>query len=394
MDAIGNPYTPNAGSRPAELAGREPELEQFRVLVGRLKHGATEQSLVIEGLRGVGKTVLLNAFEDLAENENFLTFYHELTPDSNLVADLARDAETALGRLKLTERAGRQIRSAFGHLKAIKLTGPADFGLEVDLSGINEGVLTADLTELLLQLGAAAGSKKRGVAFFLDELQFVEETQYRAMISALHRCTQKQMPVTVAAAGLPQIPRLSGEARSYAERLFDFPTIANLDAESARRALTGPARKLKVEYTEEAVSEALAWTAGYPFYIQQLGKHTWNLAEGSPIAIDDIEAAKPAAQASLDRSIYAVRIQRATTTQQRYMRAMAELGDGPYRSGAVASKLGKTVGALSVIRQELINKGLIYSTKQYGYVDFTIPRFAEYMRRYMPYRRPRKSKKS
>jgi len=393
VDPIGNPYTPNAGSRPAELAGREPELEQFRVLVGRLRQGATEQSLVIKGLRGVGKTVLLNAFEDLAENENFLTFYHELTPDSNLVEDLARDAETALGRLKLTERAGRQVRSAFGHLKAIKLTGPADFGLEVDLRGINEGALTADLTELLLQLGAAARAKKRGIAFFLDELQFVEETQYRAMISALHRCTQKQAPVTVAAAGLP-LPRLSGEARSYAERLFDFPTIASLDQESAQRALTEPARKQKVEYTEDAVWEALAWTAGYPFSIQQLGKHAWNLAEGSPITLEDIEAAKPVAQESLDRSIYAVRIQRTTTNQQRYMRAMAELGEGPYRSGAVASKLGKTVGALSVVRQDLINKGLIYSTEQYGHVDFTVPRFAEYMRRYMPHRGPRKPKKS
>lgn len=394
MDPIGNPYTPNAGSRPAELAGREPELEQFRVLVGRLRQGATDQSLVIKGLRGVGKTVLLNAFEDLAENENFLTFYHELTPDSNLVENLARDAETALGRLKLTERAGRQVRSALGHLKAIKLTGPADFGLAVDLRGVDEGALTADLTELLLQLGAAASAKNRGIAFFLDELQFVEKTQYRAMISALHRCTQKQAPVTVAAAGLPQIPRLSGEAGSYAERLFDFPTIANLDEESARRALTEPARKLRVDYTEDAISEALAWTAGYPFYIQQLGKHAWNLAEGSPITLEDIEAAKPAAQEALDRSIYAVRIQRTTANEQRYMRAMAELGQGPYRSGAVASKLGKTVGALSVVRQGLINKGLIYSTEQYGHIDFTVPRFSEYMRRHMPYRRPRKPKKS
>jgi hypothetical protein len=245
----------------------------------------------------------------------------------------------------------------------------------------------------MLQLGTAAKAKKKGIAFFLDELQFVDETQYRALISALHRCTQKQVPVTVAAAGLPQIPRLSGEARSYAERLFDFPTIASLPEESATRAIVGPARKLNVKYTEEAVAEALAWTAGYPFYIQQLGKHAWNLTEKSPITLEHVEAAKPAAQEALDRSIYEVRIQRATMHQQRYMRAMAELGEGPYRSGAVASKLGKSVSALSVMRQDLITKGLIYSTEQYGYVDFTVPRFAEYMRRYMPYRRPRKPKK-
>jgi hypothetical protein len=229
--------------------------------------------------------------------------------------------------------------------------------------------------------------------FLLDEVQFVSEVEYRAVVSALHRATQKNVPITLAAAGLPQIPRLTGEARSYAERLFTFPVIANLPTDDARVALVEPARQQGVEYTEEAVELALSWTEGYPFYIQQLGKHAWNLAGRSPISANDIEAAMPVAQAALDSSIYEVRVQRATDQERRYMRAMAELGGGPYRSGAVAAKLGKTTAAISMVRQRLLDKGLVYATEDYGYVDFTVPRFAEFMGRYMPYRAPRVPRK-
>ncbi len=391
MDPVSNPYTPNAGSRPSELAGRQGELRQFEILVARLKQGTTDQSLIVKGLRGVGKTVLLNAFENLAEAQGFLTYYHELTPDSSLLDNLARDAESALARLKLSERAGQRVREALGGMRSIKLIGPAGFGLQVDLRDASEGTITTDLTELFLELGKAARDKGGGIAFFLDEVQFVEEIQYRSMISALHRSTQKQLPITVAAAGLPQIPRLSGEARSYAERLFDFPTIASLPEEDAREALVGPAGKLGVDYSEEAVGAALEWTEGYPFYIQQLGKHAWNLAQASPITLEIVREAMPAAQAALDRSIYEVRIQRATANEQRYMRAMADLGKGPYRSGAVATRLGKPASSLSPVRQQLLSKGLVYSTEDYGYIDFTVPRFDEYMRRSMPFRAARKA---
>lgn len=391
MDPVANPYTPNAGSRPSELAGRQGELRQFEILVARLRQGTTDQSLIVKGLRGVGKTVLLNAFEDMAEAHGFLTYYHELTPDSSLLENLARDAESALARLKLSERAGQRVREALGAMKAIKLIGPAGFGFQVDLRDASEGTITTDLTELFLELGRAARGKERGVAFFLDEIQFVDEIQYRSMISALHRATQKQLPITLAAAGLPHIPRLSGEARSYAERLFDFPTIANLPEDDARDALVGPAGKLGVEYAEEAVAAALDWTEGYPFYIQQLGKHAWNLAEGSPITVEVVREAMPAAQVALDRSIYEVRIQRATDNERRYMRAMVDLGAGPYRSGAVAKLLGKPASSLSPVRQQLLTKGLVYSTENYGYIDFTVPRFDEYMRRSMPFRGARKA---
>lgn len=389
MDPIRNPYTPNAGSRPQELAGRDHEVEQFRVLIGRLKRGATEQSMIIRGLRGVGKTVLLNAFEDRAEAEGFLSYYHELTPDSSLVAEIARDAQSALSRLKLGARATKAIREALGHLGTIKVVGPEGIELAVDLRKADEGTIARDLSELFLQVGAAAAAKDAGVVFLLDEVQFADEVEYRSVITALHRATQKNMPITLVAAGLPQIPRLTGEARSYAERLFSFPVIASLSERDARAALVEPARQQEVVYEREAVDLALSWTGGYPFYIQQIGKHAWNLAGGSPITTADVEAAMPAAQAALDTSIYEVRIQRATDQERRYMRAMAELGTGPYKSGDVASKLGRRTSEVSMVRQRLLDKGLVYATEDYGYVDFTVPRFGEFMARHMPYRTSR-----
>jgi len=388
MDPIANPYTPGAGSRPLELAGRDAQLRQFEVLVGRLKRGATEQSMVIKGLRGVGKTVLLNAFQDQAESLNFLTYYHELTPESSLAGELARDSERALTRLSLSERMSGKVREGLAHLRTISLTGPEGFGLSIDFAGADEGTVTSDLTDLFLSVGEAALSKERGVVFLIDEIQFADEVQFRAMVSALHRATQKSLPVTLAAAGLPQIPRLSGEARSYAERLFTFPTIANLGDVEARAALLEPARQHGVEYEAAGVERALEWTAGYPFYIQQLGKHAWNLATDSPITAANVQAAIPYAVEALDSSLYEVRVQRATPAERTYMRAMAELGDGPYRSGEVATKLNRPASAVSPTRQDLIDKGLIYATEEYGYVDFTVPRFHEFMRRYMDLAQP------
>jgi hypothetical protein len=390
MDPINNPYTPNAGSRPQALVGRDQEIEQFRVVVGRLKRGATEQSMIIRGLRGVGKTVLLNAFEDQAESEGFLTYYHEMTPDSSLVGEVARDAQAAMARLRLSARATKAIRDALAHLGTIKVIGPEGIQLSVDLRAADEGTIARDLSELLLQLGRAAADKGTGVVFLLDEIQFVKEVEYRSVITALHRATQKNVPVTLAAAGLPQIPRLTGEARSYAERLFSFPVIGSLSESDATAALVEPARQLHVAYEPKAIELGLAWTGGYPFYIQQLGKHAWNVASTTPITAADLEAAMPAAQKALDSSIYEVRIQRATDQERRYMRAMAELGSGPYRSGDVAAKLGRKTSEVSVVRQRLLEKGLVYATEDYGYVDFTVPRFGEFMARYMPFRPPRR----
>lgn len=393
MDPIANPYTPNAGSKPPELAGRDGELEQFRILVGRLRAGRSDQSMIIRGLRGMGKTVLLNSFEDRAESENFMTFYHELTPDSDLIAKIARDVQAALSRLKLSTRAAEKCRNALSHLGTIKLTGPEGFGIAVDLRNADEGTITGDVSQLLLALGEAAKAKATGVVFFLDEVQFVREVEYRSVVSALHRANQKNMPITLVAAGLPQIPRLTGEARSYAERLFTFPIIGSLNEKDAEIAIVEPARAQGVKYEQKAFALALEWTAGYPFYIQQLGKHAWNIARDSKITSADVERAIPIAQEALDTSIYEVRIQRTTDEEKRYMRAMAELGVGPYKSGQVAAKLGRRTADISVTRQRLLDKGLVYATEDFGHVDFTVPRFGEFMIRRMPYRVPRPAKK-
>lgn len=388
MDPIKNPYTPGAGTRPSELAGRDEEIENFRILLARLRDGRSEQSQIVTGLRGVGKTVLLNTFEDYAESAGYLSAFRELTQESSFPELLAKDVQRLLRDLKLSVKLADAVRAGLSTLSAFKLTDPSGFELSIDIKKLQEQHLTDDFTELFLQLGRAAKEKGTGIVFFIDEIQFVKEEQFRALISALHRATQKQLPLTLAAAGLPQIPRLAGEARSYAERLFRFPYIGPLDEPAARAALVLPAEREGVAYTDEAVHRTLDLTQGYPFYIQEFGKHIWNLAPASPITKDDVDTAAPRAEESLDRGIYEVRIQRAAVKERRYLRAMAELGHGPYKVGDVAKTMGSTTTALSTVRQKLLDRGLIYATQDYGFVDFTVPRFDEFMRRHMPFRAP------
>jgi hypothetical protein len=388
MDPIKNPYTPGAGTRPSELAGRDEEIKNFKILLSRLRDGRPEQSQIITGLRGVGKTVLLNTFEDHAESAGYLSAFRELTPESSLPELLAKDVQRLLRDLKLTKKVADAVRTGLSTLSAFKLTDPSGFELSIDLKKLQEHRLTDDFTELFLQLGRAAKEKKAGIAFFLDEIQFAKEAEFRALISALHRVMQKQLPLTLAAAGLPHIPGLAGEARSYAERLFQFPHIGALDEPDARAALVLPAEREGATYDQDAVQRTLELTQGYPFYIQEFGKHIWNLAPTSPITQRDVERAAPRAEEALDRGIYEVRIQRATQKERRYLRAMAELGIGPYKVGAVAKAMASTTTALSTVRQKLLDRGLIYATEDYGHVDFTVPRFDEFMRRHMSYRRP------
>jgi hypothetical protein len=386
VDPIKNPYTPGAGTRPSELAGRAAEIDSFRVQLARLLAGRPEQSQIITGLRGVGKTVLLNTFEDHAEASGYLTAFRELTQESILPELIAKDVQRFLRELRLSAKVAEAVRTGLSTLSVFKLTDPNGFELSIDIRKAQEQQLTEDLVELFLQLGRAAKGKKTGIAFFLDEIQFVKEHELRALISALHRAMQKQLPITLAAAGLPQIPRLAGEARSYAERLFRFPHIGALDEPAARAALVLPAEREGATYDEEAIARTLDLTQGYPFYIQEFGKHIWNLAPSSPIRLDDVDRAAPRAEESLDRGIYEVRIQRATAKERRYLRAMAELGTGPYKVGAVAKAMGSTTTALSTVRQSLLDRGLIYATEDYGHVDFTVPRFDEFMRRHMPFK--------
>jgi hypothetical protein len=385
MDPIINPYTPNAGSRPDELAGRDGQLSQFTTLVKRLKIGNPEQSMIVRGQRGVGKTVLLNAFEDIAEAEGFLCFYHELNNEMSLAEEVSNDLQIALLQLDLSAKALAKVKGALARLSAIQISYEG-FAVSIDPGRADEGTLSKDLSELFVQVGKAAQSKGAGIILIFDEIQFAEITQYRAVITALHRAMQKNVPIAIAAAGLPQIPRLTGEARSYAERLFTFPEITKLGERDALDALVNPAARLNVKFDDDAIDVALEWTDGYPFYIQQLGKSAWNIAEGKTITKADVSRAVAPAVHALDNSIYEVRIQQTTDREKAYLRAMAELGAGPCRSGDIAKVLGTTTPKLSMIRQSLMDRGLIYATEDYGFVAYTVPRFDEFMIRRMELR--------
>jgi len=383
VDPRTNPYTPGAGSPPHELAGRQPEIEQFEILIARLKSGRSDQSMIIRGLRGVGKTVLLNAFEDIAEDDGFIAFYHEMTPEAQLLKEVTGDLRSALLEMNLGVQALDKLKRGLQALRQLRISYE---GFEISLPDSNaraEDDMTSDLSTLFLAVGRAAAKKDTGIVMLFDEAQFVSEAEYRALISALHRATQKRVPVAVVAAGLPQMPKLTGDARSYAERLFSFPVIEALPEEAAIEAFVKPAKDSGVEYTADAIRVAMDWTRGYPFYIQQLGKSCWNIAPDETTRLDKamVEASFPDAQRALDEGIYDVRLQRASEMEKRYMGAMAELGPGPYRTGDVAKAMGRKTTGVSQIRQGLIAKGLIYSTEEHGQIDFTVPRFSEFMLR-------------
>lgn len=382
MDPLDNPYSPGAGVAPEKLPGRGDELTQFGLSLARMRRGRAEQSVIVTGLRGVGKTVLLNRFEEIAVANDFIPFYHELTPDADLLPLIGRDLKTALLRLKLSAKAKESLRAALAHLSMLKVTVADDVEISI-LPGIgDEQVLTADLTDLFLEIGAAARERDQGIAFLLDELQFISEVEYRALISALHRANcQRRLPITMAAGGLPQIPKLSGEARSYAERLFQFRAIGKLARVDAEQALVEPAGELGVAYSRGALAAALEWSDDYPFFLQLIGKYCWNAAAKSPISEPDVKQAVKLAQDDLDNGFYRVRLQRVSPEELRYLRAMASLGSGPYVAGDIIKAFKKTHQQSAPIRQRLIEKGLIYPTEEHGRSDFTVPGFAAFLNR-------------
>lgn len=382
MDPLDNPYSPGAGVAPEKLPGRDDELAQFGLSLARMQRGRTEQSVIVTGLRGVGKTVLLNRFEEIAVANDFIPFYHELTPDADLLPLISRDLKTALLRMSLSAKAKESLRAALAHLSMLKVTVADDVEFSILPYASDEQVLTADLTDLFLEIGAIAREHGQGIAFLLDELQFISEVEYRALISALHRAnSQKRLPITMAAGGLPQIPKLSGEARSYAERLFQFRSIGKLARGDAEQALVEPAGELGVAYSRGALAAALKWSDDYPFFLQLIGKYCWNVAPKSPISASDVKQAIRLAQDDLDNGFYRVRIQRATPEELRYLRAMASLGSGPYVAGDVIKAFKKTHQQSAPIRQRLIEKGLIYPTEEHGQSDFTVPGFAAFLNR-------------
>lgn len=387
MDPVRNPYTPGAGTKPPALTGRDPELERFRILIGRLEAGRHEKSMLITGLRGVGKTVLLNTFSDIGSDGGWFTANTEIRQNTQLSSVMARLSRRVLLQMSALERFRDRARRALGVLSAFVVRyGEAEIRIDVDaIPGVaDSGDPEEDLADLLTEIGRVAQAGSTGAVFLMDEVQFLERQDLEALIAALHQATQEGLPVTVVGAGLPLLPRLVGEARSYAERLFDFRSIGSLDEAAARAALVLPAQEEGVEWEQDALNVALGYSDGYPYFLQEYGKHAWLVAAESPITGADVERAHPTVLSELDEGFFHVRVERATDAERRYMAAMADLGDGRQRSGAIASRLGHASSSvISVTRDSLLKKGLIYSPA-HAYVDFTVPQFGAFIRRNYP----------
>lgn len=390
MDPRLNPYAPGAGTPPPELAGRDELIERAAIALDRIRQGRPARSFILYGLRGVGKTVLLNRIRLDAEARGFATVRIEAPEDRSLPALLTPAIRASLLRLNRGEAAkagvGKALRALASFAKALKVKyADIEVGLdfEPETGVADSGELDNDLTDLIAAVGAAAAEQGTAMALFIDELQYVAEPQLASLITALHSASQSQLPVALMAAGLPQLVGQMGRAKSYAERLFEFVPIDRLDDTAAREALTIPAEKESVSFTDAAVAEIIGQTRGFPYFLQEWGKHSWDVADASPIEADDARRATAQALAELDASFFRVRFDRLTPGEKSYMRAMAELGPGPHRSGDIAEALGRKVTTVAPVRNGLIAKGMLYSPA-HGDTAFTVPLFDGFMKRIMP----------
>lgn len=390
MDPIKNPYAPGAGTPPPELAGRDEIRETVRVALERVRAGRPAKSVLMVGLRGVGKTVLLDRMRTDAEKSGIQTMRIEAPEGRSLPALLCPQLRQALIRLsrndKAKELAQRALRALAGFAKSLKLKYQDievgfDFDPEPGLA--DNGDLEHDLQALLEVVGDAALKAQTALVIFVDELQYVKEDELASLITSLHRTSQRQLPVVLVGAGLPQLRGRMGKAKSYAERLFDFPQVGALSPEAAAFAIVKPAHHNGVEIQEDAVDLILQKTERYPYFLQEWGKHAWDCADHSPITQDDVEAASVSAVIALDESFFRVRFDRLTPAEKRYLRAMAQLGAGPHRSGKIADVLKREVSSLGPTRNNLISKGMVWSPT-HGDTAFTVPLFDKFMLRIMP----------
>ena len=390
MNPITNPYNPGAGTPPPELAGRDELREKVRICIERLRIGNSAKSLILVGLRGVGKTVLLDRMRSDAEGTGIQTLRIEAPENKSLPAMLAPELRKALLRMSTIasakEVSQRALRALAGFAKGLKLKFAdieVGFDYEPEPGLADNGELESDLTALLVQTGEAAKAAGTVMVMFIDELQYVKEREFAALISALHRCAHLRLPITLVGAGLPQLLALAGEAKSYSERLFEYPQVDKLNTSAAMDALRKPAQQLGVNYTDDAALAIVEKTQGYPYFLQEWGKHTWDVATTSPITLDVVKTATQLTIAGLDESFFKVRLERTTPSERRYLRAMADLGPRPHRSGDIANQLLKTVSTQAPVRSSLIRKGIVWSPT-HGDTAFTVPLFHEYLLRTVP----------
>lgn len=390
MNPLTNPFSPGAGNQPPELAGRSDLLRKVEVLLARVKAGRSEQSMFMVGLRGVGKTVLLNRVRETAEAQGYqalLIEAHESKALPLLLLPPLRQTLFALDRMQnvsqKVKRGLRVLRSFIGSVK-VKV-GDAEFGLNIDpeTGSADSGDLEADLAELFVVVGEAAADRGTAVAIIIDELQYMTEVEMSALIMAIHRVSQRGLPLVLIGAGLPQLVGLAGKSKSYAERLFTYPEVGALSLEDASLALQGPVATQGVAFTPEALAEVFRVTQGYPYFLQEWGYQSWNMAKQSPIDLPLIQRTTIASTARLDQSFFRVRFDRLTPREKDYLSALAELGTGNQRSGGVAERLGVKVQTIAPLRSSLIKKGMIYSPA-HGDTAFTVPLFDQFMLRTMP----------
>lgn len=390
MNPLNNPFSPGAGTSPPELAGRSEMLRSIEILLARIKAGRSEQSMFMVGLRGVGKTVLLNRVREMADAQGYhavLIEAHESKPLPLLLLPPLRQALFALDRMQnVSQKVKRGLRVLRSFIGAVKVkVGDTEFGLDIDpeTGSADSGDLEADLAELFVAIGEAAADRETAIAIIIDELQYMTEAEMSALIMAIHRVSQRGLPLVLIGAGLPQLVGLAGKSKSYAERLFVYPEIGALSLEDASSALQGPVQTQGVSFTPEALAEVYRVTQGYPYFLQEWGYQSWNMAEHSPIDLALIQKTNVASTARLDQSFFRVRFDRLTPREKDYLCALAEMGTGNQRSGAVAERLGVKVQTIAPLRSSLIKKGMIYSPA-HGDTAFTVPLFDQFMLRTMP----------
>jgi hypothetical protein len=383
MDPFENPFRPGAGTPPPALVGRDELIEKYSVTLRRTLAGRPGKSVMPIGLRGVGKTVLLNRFHKMAQDEGLTVGFIEAPESGDFKRLLATRLRSTL--LELDDGpVSRAVKRALGTLKSFTYSLPDGGAISLNVDAIagsaDSGVLAEDTTDLLVAIGEAAKDRKTGLLLAIDEVQYLAAEELGALISAIHRTVQLSLPVILVGAGLPQLPGLAGNAKSYAERLFDFPHVGSLDDPDARAVLVLPAEAQGVAFTDEALDMLLDLTQGYPYFLQEWGYHVWNASPKSPITLDDVRLAAPDVQRQLDRNFFLVRMDRLTPTEKHYLSAMAELGAGPNRSGDIAAQLGVKVESVAPRRSALIQKGMVYSPA-HGDTAFTVPMFDDFLRR-------------
>lgn len=388
MDPTLNPYAPGAGTQPPELAGRDQIMESARVALVRTRNGLHAKGQILLGLRGVGKTVLLNRIRELAIEEASRPILIEAPENRRLPELLVPHLRQLLRRLDHGERVQEYVRRGLGVLRSFAsvftvTVAEVDFGIEAEPGIADSGDLEIDLAELFEVVAEAAKAAGTTLVLLIDEVQYLTQEDLSALIVAVHKSTQRRLPLIFFGAGLPQLAALAGNAKSYAERLFDYQQVGPLTREAAQDAIREPARRADVAYTDRALDRIVKTTQCYPYFLQEWGKHAWNEADRSPIEEKDAQRATQSALAELDHGFFRVRLDRLTPREKRYMRAMAELGVGLHRSGDIATVMGVSVQSVAPLRNGLIKKGMIYSPS-HGDTAFTVPMFDEFLKRTIP----------